>query len=139
VINVCVVDDKGKVLLQIRSMKKRNWPGGYDFSCGENLKSGESYEEAVYRGMNEEIGLKRREILEVRDVGSFSPDQKRGFACFGKVYTARITKNADFDYDINEIADLRWESIEKIRDLYEHNPEMFKGDFKSIFELAFNS
>lgn len=46
-----------KVLIQKRSQSKPTWPGFLDLSLAEALKVEESYEQALRRGLVEELGI----------------------------------------------------------------------------------
>lgn len=54
----------GEILLTQRSLKKRNDPGKYCFG-GEHVKSGETFEEAMIRGIQEELGFTPTKWKEV--------------------------------------------------------------------------
>lgn len=54
---VLVINSKGQILLQKRSMKKDTRPGYWTTSVSGHVDSGETYEEAAKREMHEEIGI----------------------------------------------------------------------------------
>jgi len=57
VVHLHVMDRKGRLYLQKRSMKKDIAPGRWDTSVGGHVDWGESLEEAVVREAREELGL----------------------------------------------------------------------------------
>lgn len=57
VAHVLVVNAKGDMLLQKRSLHKDIQPGKWDTSVGGHLDPGESYHDAALREMHEELGL----------------------------------------------------------------------------------
>ncbi|HOX96547.1 MAG TPA: NUDIX domain-containing protein [Candidatus Woesebacteria bacterium] len=135
VVNIFVVDQEDNVLLPIRSMEKRYLPGGYDFSCGENLKAGEDYEEGVIRGLREELGI---EGEQPKEMGSFAPDHGKGFFCFGKVYLIEVGDKSEVTkFNTDEIERLEWKSKDEILEMIEDEPEKFKRDYEGIFRMAF--
>lgn len=137
VVNVFVIDQEGKILLPVRSVKKRYLPGGYDFSCGENLKAGEEYENAVERGLKEELKIDER---SPKEVGSFSPDHDKGTFCFGKVYVLEIGDKSELEqFNSEEIERLEWRGKEEVFEMMREEPEKFKRDYKAIFMIAFGS
>lgn len=137
VTNVFVVDGEGKILLPVRSLKKRYLPGGYDFSCGENLTAGESYETAVLRGLIEELGV---EDGNPKEVGVFSPDPEKNLFCFGKVYLLEVGDKSEIKINnTDEIERLEWRTKEEILQMIDDEPEKFKRDYKAVFDLAFGS
>jgi len=56
-VHVLVLDRAGRLLLQLRSPNADRFPGSYDISMSEHVKSGESYHEAALRGLEEELGI----------------------------------------------------------------------------------
>jgi len=135
VVNIFIVDQEGNVLLPVRSMEKRYLPGGYDFSCGENLKAGEEYNDAAIRGLREELSI---EGEQPKELGSFTPDQEKGFACFGKVYLIEVGDKSEVTkFNTDEIERLEWKSKDEILEMIEDEPEKFKRDYEGIFRMAF--
>jgi isopentenyldiphosphate isomerase len=135
VANIFVVDQEGNVLVPVRSMDKDYLPGGYDFSCGENLKAGEEYDEGAVRGLREELELYGD---EPREVGEFSPDRSLGFFCFGKVYIYEVGDKSEVgEFNRDEVEKLEWRSKEEILEMMENEPEKFKRDYEAVFRMAF--
>src|SRR3989344_6571789 len=62
VVNIFIFNKDGKILIPKRTMTKKIFPGCYDFSCGEHVFSGETYDEAARRGLFEELNLKDVEL-----------------------------------------------------------------------------
>jgi isopentenyl-diphosphate delta-isomerase type 1 len=58
VVHVLVFDKENRLLLQKRSLKKRVAPGRWDTSVGGHVDCGESIESAMYREMEEELGIR---------------------------------------------------------------------------------
>lgn len=54
---VIVLNDKGEIFLQKRSLKKDLYPGHYACSASGHVEYGESYEEAARRELLEELGI----------------------------------------------------------------------------------
>ena len=48
---------KNKMLIQKRSLDKKNWPGLWDITCGGSVISGETSSMAIQREFNEELGI----------------------------------------------------------------------------------
>lgn len=53
--NVLLFHPDGRLYLQLRAANKDIWPNAWDVSVGEHLQPGESFEQAAYRGLAEEL------------------------------------------------------------------------------------
>ena len=58
VCDVWLVNARGEVLIQRRSLDKPNWPGAWCESAGGAIRSGETPEEGMLRETAEEIGVR---------------------------------------------------------------------------------
>lgn len=134
VVNIFVQRENGDVLLPVRSMKKRYLPGGYDFSCGENVLSGEDFYDAAVRGLSEELGL---ENCSLEKKNSFAFDEDRGLFCFGEVYLTNIKNAVQLRTNVDEVERFEWKTVVEIKDLFVSEPEKFKRDYKAVFEMVF--
>lgn len=64
---IFLVNSNGGIFLHKRAETKDTSPGLWDYSTGEHLKPNETAEEAVIRGLKEELGIKNAEITKLRD------------------------------------------------------------------------
>ncbi len=56
-VHVFLFDDAGRMLVQKRSAARAQYPSVWDCSVSEHVKAGESYHQAVRRGLLEELGV----------------------------------------------------------------------------------
>jgi len=64
-VHIWAFDKDGKILFQLRSLKKENNPGLYDTSCAGHISAGDSSLNAALRELREELGVvKRQQDLE---------------------------------------------------------------------------
>lgn len=133
VVNVFIIDENDNFLVPIRSSKKKNWPLCYDFACGENLFAGETYEQALTRGMKEELNISQ---FKSQLVTKLSPSD--GEVCFMSVYKVFIN-SADFSPNINpdEVDHLEWMGYSDLLTLVKSNPEKFKNGYPELFSRLF--
>ncbi len=54
---VIVVNSKGDLLVHKRSEKKKVYPGYWDIGIAETVQTGETFEDAATRGLDEEMGI----------------------------------------------------------------------------------
>ncbi len=58
VVNVCIFNSKGEMLIQQRQSFKEGWPNKWDISAGGNALKGETSQMAAERETFEELGIK---------------------------------------------------------------------------------
>lgn len=83
-INVFLINDQGQLWLPRRTATKKRFPSCLDFSCGGHVQSGESYDEALRRELEEELNLNIDEV-PYRFLGHLTPHQ-HNVALFTQVY-----------------------------------------------------
>lgn len=125
-VNIFIFNSEGKLLLPKRAMNRRIFPGCFDFSCGEHVASGEDYYQAAKRGLEEELGIKSAELIEL---GKLTP--KDGVSCFMKIYKLEYNKAA-VNYDKAGIDKLYWCDLEKVKQMIAEDKTKFKGDFPEV-------
>jgi len=129
VINVFVKNSLGQILVPIRSLQKKNWPGCYDFSCGENVQAGETYDQALKRGMVEELGITD---FSAKLIAKLTPAD--GEVCFMKVFEVTIPADTfEFKYDQAEVEKVIWMDPSEINNLSVSSPEKFKNGYPQLF------
>ncbi len=57
VVDCYIMNSQGKLWVRRRTAHKRIAPNGLDFSIGEHMQAGETYEDAIIRGFQEEVGF----------------------------------------------------------------------------------
>jgi len=94
-IHVIIINGKGEMLLQTRSPDKEQYPNSYDLSVSEHVSSGESYVQALMRGLREELGItgaRPKKLLHFRmNYG------KPGDNMVGVIYELRFDGKLKFD------------------------------------------
>jgi isopentenyldiphosphate isomerase len=120
VAHVLVFDSSGELYLQKRSIKKDVQPGKWDTSVGGHVNSGESYEEAAYREMKEELGIEGA-ILEFLYRYLHRNEYESEY-----VSTYRCIWNGAIEIEKHEIDEGRFWSLQKIR---ESDPRKFTPNF----------
>ncbi|UCD21231.1 MAG: NUDIX domain-containing protein [archaeon] len=129
VVNIFILNSNGKVLLPKRDSTKSAFPNCYDFSCGEHVQVGESYEDAAKRGLKEELNL---EGIEIKEIGYFNP--KDGVSSFMKVF--RVVYDQEINANKKEgVESLQFLPVEEIRKMSEENPKLFKDDIPTVIDL----
>ncbi|MDX1762989.1 MAG: NUDIX domain-containing protein [bacterium] len=122
VAHVIVVNRKGELLLQKRSLEKDIQPGKWDTSVGGHLNVGEGYEVAARREMKEELGI------EAESIDFLYAYPLRNAVESENVRTYLCRYDGPIFFDREEITEVRYWSAEEI----EHH--LGRGMFTPNFE-----
>ena len=99
--------------------------GRLDHTVGGHVDAGESYKVAVYREMEEEIGLKEVELTEL--VTGFLSDEVTKVHMFG-IYTCVAPEEWKFVPN-EEVHELKKMNVNQILEMMKTEPDNFTGGF----------
>lgn len=128
VINIMIFTSDNKIIVPKRSSNRRVFPNCYDCSVGGHVSSGETYEEAAYRELKEELGI---ENVELQEIGYFNPNELNT-SSFSKMY--KLVYDKELDYDKEGIQAIYYMTKEEISKMIDENPKQFKGDYPKFFK-----
>ena len=98
VVHVHIINSKGEIFLQKRSMKKLIQPGKWDTSVGGHITFGEEIKEALKREAWEEAGVENGEFQHITDYLWQSKVEKEFVHVFKCKYdTPKIIAKAEID------------------------------------------
>ena len=113
--HVLLFNDKGEMALQLRSKHKRFCPQHWVTAVGRHVQSGESYEEAALREMEEEIGIKIPIKFLRKD--EYEDPQREGFTKFLGTFKAKY--DGAFEVNPEEVERVEYFSLEVIQQMVE--------------------
>jgi len=129
-----------KILLQKRSYSKEIFPGKFDVACAGHVKSGESYEDAAVRELEEELGIKvkKEELLFLCTRPQVTVIKEKNIISreIMKVFLLKIDDIDRLSVNRDEISELRLFDIDELRTLLKNRPEMFVDDKEYFFDVA---
>ena len=128
-INILIFNNENKILVPKRSFNRKIFPNCYDFSVGGHVNSGENYEQAAYRELEEELGIKNVELNKIAYISESNT--------FQTVYTLNYDK-AIINYDKDGIEDIFYFTKEEIKELMNNKPNLFKTDYFVVMKYLFN-
>jgi len=132
VVHLQVLDGRGSMYLQKRSMAKTIQPGKWDSAVGGHVAAGEDLDDALAREMREEIGVTK---LALEASGArIEPILRYRWDCEAEselVFSFVVTYGGPFSHDGVEVEEGRFWSFEEIRG------SMGKGVFTPNFEREF--
>jgi isopentenyldiphosphate isomerase len=106
--NAFVVNKMGLVWVQTRNLHKFIAPGGLDYSVAEHVLSGETYEQAVIRGFDEELGWDIDQS-KLHSLGKLPPTKEK--PVFDMVYALFDYSGEKPKLNHDEFATAEWLSI----------------------------
>lgn len=132
VVHLQVLDGRGSMYLQKRSMAKTIQPGKWDSAVGGHVAAGEDLDDALSREMREEIGVTK---LALDASGArIEPILRYRWDCEAEselVFSFIVTYGGPFSHDKAEVEEGRFWSLAEIRE------SLGKGVFTPNFEHEF--
>lgn len=127
--NCFLQNSKGQLWVPRRPAHKKIAPNGLDFSASEHVQTGESYQQAVVRGLDEELNL-HLQPEEVITVGKLVPDESRPY--FSSIFIVKQDEVPNFNKD--DFTGYQWLTINELK-LLLANGEVAKADLGPAIDL----
>jgi isopentenyldiphosphate isomerase len=119
-VHVVVYHPDGRILLQKRNMDKDIQPGKWDTAVGGHVDLGEDFDKAVRRELAEELGVHEKvEFQHIFDSKIRNDIESENV----RVYS--IIHPGPFDFQKDEIAEVRFWEICELRKIISETPEIF--------------
>ncbi len=130
--SVFLFNDKGEMLLQQRAAGKYHSPLQWTNACCSHPRENESYLDAAKRRLQEELGIsteltERFNFLYKADVGQGLWEHELDYVFTGEY-------NGDFALNPEEVADIKYISIDELKREIEEFPERYTEWFKIIWD-----
>lgn len=122
-INVFLENDKGQLWIPRRVANKRLFPLALDMSCAGHVASGETYEQALLREVQEELGIDLT-VTRYEEVAYMTP-YTHNTSAFTRVY--RVYQNEVPDYCHGDFCEYFWLTPQELVALLEQG-EPAKSD-----------
>lgn len=121
IVSVWIENSKGEVLLAQRAFHKKLHPGLWGPAAAGAVSYGETYEEAAYKEMAEEIGLTETPLTFIKKV-TFLPNGEKRFIAW---YIGLCDKPADQFVLEKDVAQVSWFSKDKLIDSLNTDSKQF--------------
>lgn len=125
-----VLNEKEEILVAQRSKNKRHFPNIWGPSVAGSLEEGESYKDNIIKEAQEEIGVSLDEVTigpKIRE----SDDHE--FFC--QYFFAKISSETELTLQESEVDEVRWVSLEKLKEWYLKSPEDFLPTFGNSLKI----
>ena len=126
-----VFNEKNEILVNKRSRTKEFYPGYYSIALGGHLNSGESYEQAVIREAEEELGISEAKPVFIKFFKRRKEEKDKENV---KLYAFFINSKEKLKIDKSEISEAFFTSLEEVKKLMEK--EKFIPDTVYLYEIA---
>lgn len=130
--SVFLYNSKGEMLLQKRAAEKYHSPNQWTNACCSHPRMEETYEQAAKRRIKEELGIdceleEKFWFIYKADVGQNLWEHELDHVFVGNY-------EGEFNLNKEEVAEVRYISLENLNFELENNPENFTEWFKIILE-----
>ena len=130
--SVFLYNSKGEMLLQKRAAEKYHSPNQWTNACCSHPRIDETYLEAAKRRLNEELGInceleEKFHFVYKADVGQNLWEHELDHVFVGNY-------DSEFQLNTEEVAEVRYISMEDLNQEMKQNPEQFTEWFKIILE-----
>ena len=130
-VHVFLLDEAGRIYLQKRSFEKLEHPGKWDSSASGHVDSGESYQAAAARELEEEIRVKASPEPVLRVRGS----EETGMEHSVLFQVRRRTTDPEPSPNPREILEGRFFGTGEIEAAIATEPETFSPSFRLLYRL----
>ena len=134
VVRIVVMDEDGKLLIQKRVATKDSYPNCWDNAAAGHVDSGENYDMAALRELEEEIGVMGFDLTEVKYFYSeiISPKGQK-MNRFTKIYSVIIPREYSFVCQESEVSEVKWVTVTQLKKLVDDDSPITDG-LKQTYE-----
>lgn len=116
-----ITDTEGKILLAQRAFNKSHDPGKWGPAVAGTVEEDGTYESNIIKETEEEIGLKN-----IKLVLGIKKRQKNKYNYFSQEFLLVLPSGFnDFKIQKEEVAEIRWFTVEELKEKLKTNPENF--------------
>ncbi|MCA9085797.1 MAG: NUDIX domain-containing protein [Planctomycetaceae bacterium] len=121
-VHIFVFRDDGRMLIHFRHPDKEEFPSVWTSSASGHVSTGETYRQSAERELTEELGISAP--IEFAARVAACPETSHEFT---ELFVARSSDEIRFDP--NEITDIRWVTLDEVRNEVNERPELFSPAF----------
>lgn len=132
-VHVFLFNERGEMLIQLRSADRASSPSLLDCSVSEHVKAGENYLDAAIRGLKEEMGV---EGIEIEWLGKIQMEYGPNDNEISQIYEGRLM-GKQVHFDPVEISEVRFMSLDEIRADIAREKRRYCGWFVELMNWYF--
>ncbi len=130
---IFLTNSNGELLIQKRSSTVRSLPNRWDQSAAGHVDAGETYDETAARELQEEMGIKDVELIQISKYYTEETDEKITKKRFNVVFTGAYDGDVTIDQD--EVSDYIWVRPEELGKHMKSNPQDYTEGFIECFNV----
>lgn len=111
-------------LLQQRSSTKQTWPGKWDLSLGETVKGTEPFEQALERGLREELGITQPLQPQLLHNRYYCEWEWPPYKVYGVICLFTIEYSGQIKLEDGEVQAIKWIPQSEVTELVTNQPEL---------------
>lgn len=132
-ISVIIFNSKREMLIQQRAFSKYHWAGIWSNTCCSHPRAGESFADAAKRRLKEELDITTPLKQEFYFIYK-AKDEKSGLTEHEYDWVFTGTFDEEFDYNKQEINDIKWMSKDALEKDMEEHPDQYSFWFPIILD-----
>lgn len=128
-------DEFGRLLLHKRAPHKVPYPNLWDWLPSGHVDEDETYDQAMHREAEEELGIPSSMITLSAIETYYSSVTANGIksSSFSRVYKVTLTAKAPIRLDESEATELRWFTIKELAEALAQSPDHFAPGVQRLF------
>jgi len=133
VVRIMIHNKAGQILLQHRTPTKDIFPDCWDNSSAGHVDAGEDYDDAAYRELEEELGIRG---VTLKPIGLYRSDetwQGHRFNRFSKCYVATM-EALPKKLEAGKVDDARWFSLDEVKQMVAGQPDSVTDGLRQVVE-----
>ncbi|OGN28052.1 MAG: hypothetical protein A3A33_03900 [Candidatus Yanofskybacteria bacterium RIFCSPLOWO2_01_FULL_49_25] len=137
--HIWIVNSKGELLLQLRSLKMTVFPGRWDISAAGHVSAGEEYIAAAVCEVKEELGLDilEKDLHKLGIVRQEIPKDNYIIRDVPMVYIVHMDHERDMSFIDGEVTESKWIPYQELRAIIGRNDPAYVPHPEG-FKLLFN-
>jgi isopentenyl-diphosphate delta-isomerase len=120
-----LINERGEILLSQRATHMSTDANMWGPSVSGKVDEGEDAEQAAVREANEELGIDPKEVIPIHHLHDSTHNHSDGLLREFSLFSANIESTLidKMRLEPNEVAAVKWMSLDNLKKEYEQNPE----------------
>jgi isopentenyl-diphosphate delta-isomerase len=131
IVRAVLRDENGRILSQRRSPSKKSYPDRWTDSASGHVDEGDSYDSAIDRELEEELGLNIGLTFIDKFTSKDIVDDKKIFE-HNAVYEGTIDSSMVLNLQESEVSGVKWYDLSELKELMQKNPDSFTPGFREL-------